>query len=128
MTGSLGLSHASAAAMLTNCGLSMAGMPSFGGPPERISRYGTLCLLKSVVNSRSLAGGSSGGSSVGAGAGTAVGIATGAAAGAAVGPAVAAGGLVELVVAGIVAQPASTALTTSAPRRYTILNQFRARP
>lgn len=29
----------------------MAGMPSFGGPPERISLYWTVCLLKSVVNS-----------------------------------------------------------------------------
>lgn len=31
----------------------MGGIPPLGGPPERISLYGTECLLKSVVNSLS---------------------------------------------------------------------------
>src|SRR3990172_12212258 len=51
MTGSTGNSHCLASSTLMNLGSSIAGMPSLGGPPERISRYETACLLKSVVNS-----------------------------------------------------------------------------
>jgi hypothetical protein len=50
-----------------NWGTSIGGIPSLGGPPERISLYGTECLLKSVVNSLSArAGGGSSGSKVAA--------------------------------------------------------------
>src|SRR5574340_486055 len=40
MTGSLPLSQALAAAVEMNCGWSMAGMPSFGGLPERMGGVG----------------------------------------------------------------------------------------
>ena len=50
MTGSTGSSQASASETETNRGALRAGMASLGTPPERISLYGTLCLLKSVLN------------------------------------------------------------------------------
>src|SRR5918996_1478887 len=66
ITGSFDFSHASASEMEINWGSLRAGMPSLGGPPERISLYGTLCLLKSVVNSDvARAGGGSSGRTVG---------------------------------------------------------------
>ena len=73
-TGSRGSSQASASATERYCGASTAGMPSLGGPPERIRSYGTVCRLKSVLNWRVAPGGgdSSGSSStLPAGAGTA---------------------------------------------------------
>ena len=51
-TGSSSPSQPSASATETNCGLSMAGMPSLGGPPDSTSLYGTVWRAKSVLNSR----------------------------------------------------------------------------
>src|SRR3989304_10513994 len=50
-TGSLSLSQSFASLTEMSLGASIAGIPSLDGPPERISRYGTECLLKSVENS-----------------------------------------------------------------------------
>src|SRR5579871_2332304 len=50
MTGSCGFSHVSAAAADTKRGRSIAGMPSFGGPPDTICVSGTLCREKSVFH------------------------------------------------------------------------------
>ena len=62
----MGFSHASASETETNAGSFRAGIPSLGGPPERILLYGTLCLVKSVLNSYSArAGGGSSGDNVG---------------------------------------------------------------
>src|SRR5918993_217529 len=66
MMGSAGFSQASASETEINFGSLRAGIPSLGGPPERISLYRTLCLLKSVLNSDvAPAGGGSSGDSVG---------------------------------------------------------------
>src|SRR5712691_9979602 len=54
MTGSSPLTHCEASVGDTNEGLSSGGMPSRGGPPERICSYGTLCFEKSVFHSETL--------------------------------------------------------------------------
>ena len=56
MIGSRSPIQRSAFATETNLGLSIAGMPSFGGPPDMISFSGTECLLKSVFQPRVLKG------------------------------------------------------------------------
>lgn len=50
ITGSLSDSHLSASWIGTYLGSSTAGIPSFGGPPEKISVKGTLRLEKSVLH------------------------------------------------------------------------------
>src|SRR2546425_4536630 len=51
MTGSRGFSHLSASGTASNFGVSIAGMPSLGGPPDMISLNGTPCFVKSVFHS-----------------------------------------------------------------------------
>ena len=60
ITGSRGLSQPSAASTPTNSGLSIARIPSLGGPPDMISDKGTLCFPKSVFHSEVSKGGRSG--------------------------------------------------------------------
>src|SRR5881296_1537566 len=48
MTGDRSLIHVRAAAIDSYFGASMAGMPSFGGPPPRKSPRSTLAFVKSV--------------------------------------------------------------------------------
>src|SRR5437867_3918106 len=60
MTGSRGSSHLSALGTASNCGVSMAGMPSLGGPPDMISLkwHAVLCKIRlplRVVKGNSLA-------------------------------------------------------------------------